>query len=349
MAEFRIEHNVQGVEGLHLAHNMFSERVERSLFHTGGGIGASRGIGARSQSERPVLPLELPRFSDELLQIINAVKDTGLFPELQTPDQGHVRTYQQPRHAAYAYGGPAEPSVLPNYDAVNGEGFGETILGISLGHSCLLVMTPGPYATDELAGTDTVSVLLPRRSVYVLSGPARYPPGWQHGIAGVGVEAAPGAAADVLYRRLAALSSRCTIQLRHLSEAFSMATEQAAPVLRSPCAAALYSGPSAVDAAAEEELQGALELARQEQRAQQRRQWRLQEREQWAQERDLRRAMQLSQTEVAGRSSRQPAGSRGCTRDSRDRSDSGRDRKRGRSSPPAEPEVISLLTDSKGE
>jgi hypothetical protein len=60
----------------------------------------------------------------------------------------------------------------------------QTVLGISLGASCFLRMTPDETA---LPGRRPLDILLPRRSIYILSGSARYSPGWQNGINSVGV------------------------------------------------------------------------------------------------------------------------------------------------------------------
>ena len=61
----------------------------------------------------------------------------------------------------------------------------QTVLGVSLGAACTLTMTPGGGFV-ELPGGRAVEVILPRRSIYILSDRARYSPGWMRGIKAVG-------------------------------------------------------------------------------------------------------------------------------------------------------------------
>lgn len=121
-----VEHNVEGVEGLHIAFNLVSERIERALFeqpHYGGcaanagllgalsltnfsdecfqvrpGMGLLSVLGMFPQGSQAACCVPVPvRCSPHppCLQLFNAVRDTGLLAGLQTPDSGHVMEYQR--------------------------------------------------------------------------------------------------------------------------------------------------------------------------------------------------------------------------------------------------------------
>eukprot|EP00887_Chlorella_sp_A99_P005697 scaffold1.g5697.t1 len=171
---FRLERDVKGVEGLVIAHNVFGEELERRLFEMG-----CPGRGGRR------FMLELSSFGPDIFRVLNAVCDIGMLPGFQIPDSGHMLSYCTP--STPSLDPSALPGIHPHYDEESM--FGETVLGISLGTSSLLTMMPD---AQHFPGKLPVrKILLPRRSIYILSGRARYSPGWQHGIESIGVGMEP--------------------------------------------------------------------------------------------------------------------------------------------------------------
>jgi len=86
---FRIERNVAGIPGLHIAYDAFTEEVERRLFHLENAF-----LAISVPSQRFGVPLIDPRsFPDDLHRVINVVRDSGLHPEFITPDYCFNLTY----------------------------------------------------------------------------------------------------------------------------------------------------------------------------------------------------------------------------------------------------------------
>ena len=103
-------------------------------------------------------------------QLINAVRDCGLYPGLTSPNYCMSLTYP---HGA----------VFPEHWDSRYR-WGEAVLGVSLGAPARLTMHPA----ERGVGNQKVHVPLPRRSIYIMTGPSRT--AWKHSLDQVSVGAA---------------------------------------------------------------------------------------------------------------------------------------------------------------
>ena len=164
---FRIVRDAGGVLGLHVAYNVFSEEAEQRLF----------AIHAEDSRER--LHAEKPtdffnddreggrgaeRFPDEWFQVINAVRDCGLAPDLVMPQC--CISWSYPPGAVFPF----------HWDSRFR--WGEYVLGVSLGAPARITFQPNikPNVKPKAA----LSVQLPRRSIYVMTDQSRT--AYQHSV-----------------------------------------------------------------------------------------------------------------------------------------------------------------------
>ncbi|PRW45679.1 aldehyde oxidoreductase isoform B [Chlorella sorokiniana] len=131
---FYVVHDVENIAGLHLALNAISEGMERRLFERNRGPAATQQLG------------------QEIFQLANAVRDCGLLPDMQTPD------WVQLEPCSAGVPAPQDAEMDPP------GGSGETCVVVITGASCVLSLYPPPAR-----GLEPVEVLLPRRSICVLS------------------------------------------------------------------------------------------------------------------------------------------------------------------------------------
>ena len=136
-----------------------------------------------------------PSFPAEVYKLLNLVIDSGLYPGLVYPDMLLAMTYR-PKIETEGYNGPNKgPKFAAHFDSRYT--WGETIIGVSLGAaSCLRffpangqTMTEPTFAPKGEFGIGLgasrvkgkrVEIELPRRSIYIMSGPSRTD--WKHAI-----------------------------------------------------------------------------------------------------------------------------------------------------------------------
>lgn len=99
----------------------------------------------------------------DVFQVLNAVRDTGMCPEMIT------------HNYCLSLGYPGKAIFAAHFDSRFQ--WGEVVLGVSLGAPCMLRCHP----VDK--NLRYVNVSLPRRSAYVMTGQARDQ--WKHSIHGV--------------------------------------------------------------------------------------------------------------------------------------------------------------------
>ena len=107
--------------------------------------------------------------------VIGTVREQ-LCPGLVLPDEN--------KGMQYLYGGKKE-AISNHYDPLS---YGEYIVGVSLGRGLTLKMQrcPKGHSRCDCRGADkalveVIRIPLPRRSIYILEGQARYSPGYTHG------------------------------------------------------------------------------------------------------------------------------------------------------------------------
>lgn len=155
-----ISRNVNGIEGLHLATDCFSEEVEKRIFLSG----YKDGTNEKTLNGKKV-PWRAGRFSgptdwpDDYFKLVNQIRDCGLVPGYVPPDYCFRIAY------------PVGAGFFRHYDSRHR--WGEVIVGVTLGQSGVMYFVPKD-------GRDSIRVVLPRRSIYVMSGASRYD--WKHGI-----------------------------------------------------------------------------------------------------------------------------------------------------------------------
>ena len=188
-SNFRIITNVGGVQGLHIALNVFTEDVEKRLFHDPT-VYASEGlidpdpINVKRRRNVGSLPMN---WSRDVFSLSNLVVDSGLWPDYFTPDYCLGLTY------------PPGASFQSHFDSKHR--WGESVVGVSLGQAGTMYFTPSstdivptdiednfmndsdlPAIRKELKPSNkfVVEVDLPRRSIYIMTGEARV--SYKHGI-----------------------------------------------------------------------------------------------------------------------------------------------------------------------
>ena len=136
-----------------------------------------------------------PTFPEEHYKLSNLVIDSGLYPGLVYPDMLLAMTYR-PKIETKGYDGPDKgPKFEKHFDSKYK--WGETIIGVSLGAASCLRFFPakgqtmnGPafapfgefgkgLGASRVEGK-RVEIELPRRSIYIMSGPSRTD--WRHAI-----------------------------------------------------------------------------------------------------------------------------------------------------------------------
>jgi alkylated DNA repair dioxygenase AlkB len=182
-----IHRDVAGIPGLDLALDCFTEDAERRLFEDGSlfePVGESAPARER-HSRGPVSPA-MGQWSPDLFRLCNLVSDAGLVENPVFPDYCIPLSY------------PVGAGFAAHFDSRYR--WGEAIVGVSLGQSCVLFLqasseaskriqphapSPGRAVEARIVPSTTsngyaVEVTLPRRSIYVLRGAARYE--YKHGI-----------------------------------------------------------------------------------------------------------------------------------------------------------------------
>lgn len=147
---FKITRDAGGVPGLLLAENLFSEEAEHHYFEFSGA--------EETFLENPGEKLcshHGPPFPQEFHHVLNAVRDCGLLPELMDPDYCLALTYRP------------KAQFQLHYDSRYR--WGETVVGVNLGASAIIRFQP-----DKSLSRSSVKLLLPRRSVYVMTGLCRW-------------------------------------------------------------------------------------------------------------------------------------------------------------------------------
>lgn len=119
---FRVFKDVAGVPGLLLLTNAFSDEFERACFEVAGAIGAARLDGGGRPARTGEAAISLERFSLEMWAVINLVRDSGLAPQLTTPDY------------CLAWGYPPGTSFQPHFDSRFQ--WGEAVVGATFGAPC---------------------------------------------------------------------------------------------------------------------------------------------------------------------------------------------------------------------
>ncbi|KAK7029818.1 hypothetical protein R3P38DRAFT_2931501 [Favolaschia claudopus] len=143
--------------------NYFNRRGVNQIMLFGVGSGSPTSPSESSSGLPPVLATLLSTVSSLLKPSLPAETYDLLFPHNPaTARQAILNLYQ-----------PGE-GIVPHVDLL--KRFGDGIVGVSFGSSCVMDFAPVETAAD--AGT--VHLFLPERSIIVLSGDARY--AWTHGI-----------------------------------------------------------------------------------------------------------------------------------------------------------------------
>lgn len=202
--QFRIIENAMGVPGLHVAVNVFSPEVHKRLFqdrvfttNPRNFVENQAGPALHQCIIHPIQNVDSP-WPDDWHRIINAVRDSGLFPKATIPDFAYGLTYFPGSEFECHWDGRGK--------------FGEYVISCSLGYPCTVTFqhtapkvkpfypsmpsgfeppepSPADYwtrsMTDEIVKRFNrrlwqVTMTLPPNSIYVMSGPSRYD--WKHGI-----------------------------------------------------------------------------------------------------------------------------------------------------------------------
>jgi hypothetical protein len=80
---FRIERNVQGIPGLHVAYNIMSEEQEKILFNAHAIWRGFYSVDKDRTGPGPTSPRDWP---PEVFEILNAIGDTRLYEDMCPPD-----------------------------------------------------------------------------------------------------------------------------------------------------------------------------------------------------------------------------------------------------------------------
>lgn len=204
--KFHLEKDAMGVPGFHVAVNVFSEEMHRQLFEdsvfTANTIPfvQDQAVPLRQAIIHPTKPppASMHPWPQNWHRLINAVRDSGLFPSATIPDCGY----------ALSYG--LQSAFPPHHD---GRGkWGEYVIVASFGAPVTVTFQHGAPKRNPVDSTKPwnfrpppappgsyylrsqterpddmykrklwqVSMILPPNSVYVMSGPSRYD--WRHGI-----------------------------------------------------------------------------------------------------------------------------------------------------------------------
>lgn len=169
----RIVRNVEGVPGLHIAYDVFSEEAERRIFTSFSHLDNSHfQPGRRTHGAAgPASPLG-EYWTADYTRLSNAVKDCGLVDGYVPPDYCLPLLY------------PPGASFSHHYDSRTR--WGEVIVGVNLGREGEMLFVPQAKHDKEALAARTngkiksVRVKMPRRSIYVMSGPSRLD--WKHGV-----------------------------------------------------------------------------------------------------------------------------------------------------------------------
>ncbi|KAL9187624.1 hypothetical protein ACHAXT_006002 [Thalassiosira profunda] len=157
-----IVRNAGGVEGLHVALNCFTEAEEERIFRAIGSDHAMMGVGDKQRRWGASGPTH-PTFPEEdFYRLLNVVRDSGLWNNgpLVPPDYCLPLVY------------PVGASFRAHFDSAYR--WGEVVIGVTLGQQARMRFYSGRKPREP------ATVVLPRRSIYVMSGPSRYD--FKHGI-----------------------------------------------------------------------------------------------------------------------------------------------------------------------
>ncbi|KAK1734897.1 2OG-Fe(II) oxygenase family protein [Skeletonema marinoi] len=175
----RIIRNVGGIEGLHLATNCFTEEVERRIFTSIDESGYQSG--KRTCGGQPTGLLRWPYdWPEDYNKLVNLVRDCGLLPDYVPPD--YCLRLMYPPKAGFQF----------HHDSKYR--WGEVIVGVNLGQEGEIMFTPdrpedafdqaaysSEFASKSAGVGKSMRIKLPRRFIYIMSGPSRYV--YKHGIA----------------------------------------------------------------------------------------------------------------------------------------------------------------------
>jgi len=150
--KLRIVRDVQGVGGLHVAYDIFTENAEKRYFNQPNLWPPTETLtGTHSRSGTIASLFQFPR---ELFELLNAIQDSNFINPLVFPDYCLCLSY------------PLGSTFSAHFDSRYR--WGKYIIGVNLGAPCLLTMTLPKYPEK------TEKIILPRRSIYVFSGDSRY-------------------------------------------------------------------------------------------------------------------------------------------------------------------------------
>ena len=190
--------DVGGVPGVHVLLNAFTEETERLLFTSPRFFNSfAENTEVEAGQERAVWNrhARTATFPAEVYKLSNLVIDSGLYPGLVYPDMLLAMTYR-PKIETKGYDGPDKgPKFAAHFDSKYR--WGEIIIGVSLGAaSCLRFFPANGQTMNEPAFAPKgdfgkglgasrvkgkrVEIELPRRSIYIMSGPSRTD--WKHAI-----------------------------------------------------------------------------------------------------------------------------------------------------------------------
>ena len=198
----RILRDVGGVPGAHILLNAFSEEIERLLFTSSRFFKDSKNTEVMAGQQRANWHRHArtwgAAFPAEVYKLANLIIDSGLYPGLVYPDMLLAMTYRtkDPLSETKGYKGQNRgPKFEKHFDSKYV--WGETVIGVSLGAASCLRFFPakgqtmnGPaFAAKGEFGKGLgasrvegkrVEIELPRRSIYIMSGPSRTD--WKHAI-----------------------------------------------------------------------------------------------------------------------------------------------------------------------
>ena len=202
-AAMRVERNVADIQGLHIVYDAFPERVEQLMFDEMKGFrtvelqfrssgapypavkdmkNASMKMGPdgkQHHGRQQMWPItNFDNFGRYDWAVIGTVRDQ-LCPGLVVPDENKGIRYMDKRRGT-------QDAIHNHYDPLS---YGEYIVGVSLGRGLTLKMQrcPKGHSRCDCRGADkalveVIRIPLPRRSIYILEGQARYSPGYTHGL-----------------------------------------------------------------------------------------------------------------------------------------------------------------------
>ncbi len=151
----RIEKDVEGINGLHVGYDMFDEKTEIMYFHQPD-LWPSREITEQTNYRHSLIPVLLHDFPSEIFELCKIIETSKLI------DSDHFIFPNYCLSLSYPIGSKFAGHFDSRYR------WGIYIIGVNLGSPCMLSMSfPGD-------SSKTKKVLLPRRSIYVMSGDARY-------------------------------------------------------------------------------------------------------------------------------------------------------------------------------